>query len=188
MRRVRRPYTWKERVVDRAVLWINQFTGQTHELSEPVRQKPYPKTLSQELDVLASLHRALATFKHDKRETLCVEMTRQTIRPEIGSRLTSPSESFILPNKIARVYAIMSGEIRDPIPLREDKPNDYDFRHCPVTMRAWKEIKAVMPPSGTTIVTTMKDGEVQGSFFIGPYTIFRGKIEYAPNRLYVTIK
>lgn len=194
MRRPQRPYTWQERAVDRAVTWINHFTGQTFELSRR-KHLPYPTTLAEELDVLTELHFALSFNRRDGGETLLVKLTRSTVRPVFGprfTRLTLPTESFVLPNRAAHVYAVLSHETRDPIPRRADKPNEYDFRHCPVTMRAWQEIKPHMPPTGTTtVMVAQKPGAwaspVSSDFFIGSYVIFRGHIEYSPEILSVEI-
>lgn len=191
---VQRPYTWKERLVDQMVKWINQVTGHTYELSYR-KHLPYPTTLAEELDVLTKLHFALNLNRDNGGDTLLVKLTCSTVRPVFGprlSQLTYPTESFVLPNKTVNVYTVLSHETRGLIPRREDKPGEYDFRHCPVTMRAWQEIKRQMPPTGTTTITLDdKHGRlsrfVSGDFFIGSYRIFRGRIEYSPEILSVVI-
>lgn len=190
-RPLRRPYTFKEWVVDWLVLLINRITGSAFELSR-VTHVPNPTTLSQELDAMAKVHFALYALRKSEGNNILVELYSITLRPGIGSRLTQKIGEFIVPNSAARAYGVMSGEIRDEIPMRSDNPNAFDFRHCPVTERTWNEIKRLAPnPGATTVsiaITRDTSRQDYGNFIMGDYTIIRGRIELHPTRLIVTMK
>ncbi len=192
----RDPPTWQMRLVDLLIRFIGWLTGQVVELSARAAA-PYPRTELEELDVLEALHQQLLRAQDVAEEQIRVTLTVVSIRPGVGSRITAPLGDIILPKNVTVPKGFpKSGTVgvevekNDHIPARKDPSprgiTRYDYRHCPVTVRAWAEIKKYMPPDGATIIAAY-DAK-QEPFILGRYMIFRGRLEHHPNYLSVNIR
>lgn len=168
--------------VDLVLQVLSWVTGEVVELRR-VCAAPYPSTLTEELDVLESLHGLLLDVQRlDGCERIKLSLCLSKNRPFCNSRISLVPVEFILPNNVLDPYRHIGGHGEsDKISIRHDIPQPhsrYDYRECAVTMRAWETIKAEMPEAGTVILDRLTGSlaESGNRMLLGTYGHYAGRI------------